>query len=101
MTYGSQLSWLVIILGSFYLKTVSELLPDFSSIIKSRLKSLAEIINSRFSLGDEKGGANANMGGSVSGIIGDSQSYSLSALSSSVKSTTEVSQLKASSTGNA
>ena len=40
VTFLSQLFWLVIIFGAFYLIVLTEILPSFSRVLKSRLKKL-------------------------------------------------------------
>ena len=55
VTFLSQLFWLVIIFGAFYLIVLTDILPSFSRVLKSRLKKLKSNENAMYSLGDEKG----------------------------------------------
>ena len=55
VTFLSQLFWLVIIFGAFYLTVLTDILPSFSRVLKSRLKKLKSNKDAMYSLGDEKG----------------------------------------------
>ena len=55
VTFLSQLFWLVIIFGTFYLTVLTDILPSFSRVLKSRLKKLKSNKDAIYSLGDEKG----------------------------------------------
>ena len=55
VTFLSQLFWLVIIFGTFYLIVLTDILPSFSRVLKSRLKKLKSNKDAMYSLGDEKG----------------------------------------------
>ena len=54
VTFLSQLFWLVIIFGAFYLTVLTDILPSFSRVLKSRLKKLKSNKDAMYSLGDEK-----------------------------------------------
>ena len=55
VTFLSQIFWLVIIFGAFYLTVLTDILPSFSRVLKSRLKKLKSNKDAMYSLGDEKG----------------------------------------------
>jgi len=55
VTFLSQLFWLVIVFGGFYLIVLTHILPAFSRVLKSRLKKLKANANAMHALGDEKG----------------------------------------------
>ena len=53
VTFLSQLFWLVIVFGGFYLIVLTHILPAFSRVLKSRLKKLKANANAMHALGDE------------------------------------------------
>ena len=55
MTFLSQIFWLVIIFGFFYLTVLNNILPSISRILKTRKKKLEHNKDAMYSLGDEKG----------------------------------------------
>ena len=74
VTFLSQLFWLVIIFGAFYLIVLTDILPSFSRVLKSRLKKLKSNENAMYSLGDEKGETSSLYDGSLSTGIDGSRS---------------------------
>jgi F-type H+-transporting ATPase subunit b len=55
VTFLSQIFWLVIIFGFFYLIVLTHILPAISRILKVRKKKLEHNKNAMYALGDEKG----------------------------------------------
>ena len=55
ITFLSQLFWLIIIFGFFYLTVLNNILPSISRILKTRKKKLEHNKDAMYSLGDEKG----------------------------------------------
>ncbi len=55
VTFLSQIFWLVVVFGFFYLIVLTHILPAISRILKVRKKKLEHNKNSMYSLGDEKG----------------------------------------------
>jgi F-type H+-transporting ATPase subunit b len=55
VTFLSQIFWLVIIFGAFYLIVLTHILPSISRILKVRKKKLEYNKNAMYNLGDEKG----------------------------------------------
>ena len=55
ITFLSQIFWLIIIFGFFYLTILNNILPSISRILKTRKKKLKHNKNAMYSLGDEKG----------------------------------------------
>ena len=82
VTFLSQLFWLVIIFGAFYLIVLTDILPSFSRVLKSRLKKLKSNENAMYSLGDEKGETSSLYDGSLSTGIDGSRSNLLEGLDS-------------------
>jgi hypothetical protein len=82
VTFLSQLFWLVIIFGAFYLTVLTDILPSFSRVLKSRLKKLKSNENAMYSLGDEKGETSSLYDGSLSTGIDGSRSNLLEGLNS-------------------
>jgi len=82
VTFLSQLFWLVIIFGAFYLMVLTDILPSFSRVLKSRLKKLKSNENAMYSLGDEKGETSSLYDGSLSTGIDGSRSNLLEGLDS-------------------
>ena len=82
VTFLSQLFWLVIIFGAFYLIVLTDILPSFSRVLKSRLKKLKSNENAMYSLGDEKGETSSLYDGSLSTGIDGSRSNLLEGLNS-------------------
>ena len=80
VTFLSQLFWLVIIFGAFYLIVLTDILPSFSRVLKSRLKKLKSNENAMYSLGDEKGETSSLYDGSLSTGIDGSRSNLLEGL---------------------
>ena len=54
VTFLSQIFWLVIIFGAFYLIVLTHILPSISRILKVRKKKLEYNKNAMYNLGDEK-----------------------------------------------
>ena len=82
VTFLYQLFWLVIIFGAFYLTVLTDILPSFSRVLKSRLKKLKSNENAMYSLGDEKGETSSLYDGSLSTGIDGSRSNLLEGLNS-------------------
>jgi hypothetical protein len=82
VTFLSQLFWLVVIFGTFYLIVLTDILPSFSRVLKSRLKKLKSNENAMYSLGDEKGETSSLYDGSLSTGIDGSRSNLLEGLNS-------------------
>jgi len=82
VTFLSQLFWLVVIFGTSYLIVLTDILPSFSRVLKSRLKKLKSNENAMYSLGDEKGETSSLYDGSLSTGIDGSRSNLLEGLNS-------------------
>ena len=82
VTFLSQLFWLVVIFGTFYLIVLTDILPSFSRVLKSRLKKLKSNKDAMYSLGDEKGETSSLYDGSLSTGIDGSRSNLLEGLNS-------------------
>ena len=55
VTFLSQIFWLVIVFGFFYLIVLTHILPAITRILKVRKKKLKYNKNAIYNLGDEKG----------------------------------------------
>ena len=80
VTFLSQLFWLVIIFGAFYLTVLTDILPSFSRVLKSRLKKLKSNKDAMYSLGDEKGETSSLYDSSLSTGLDGSRSNLLNGL---------------------
>lgn len=82
VTFLSQLFWLVIIFGAFYLTVLTDILPSFSRVLKSRLKKLKSNKDAMYSLGDEKGETSSLYDSSLSTGLDGSRANLLDGLNS-------------------
>ena len=82
VTFLSQLFWLVIIFGAFYLIVLTDILPSFSRVLKSRLKKLKSNKDAMYSLGDEKGETSSLYDSSLSTGLDGSRANLLDGLNS-------------------
>ena len=82
VTFLSQLFWLVIIFGAFYLTVLTDILPSFSRVLKSRLKKLKSNKDAMYSLGDEKGETSSLYDSSLSTGLDGSRTNLLDGLDS-------------------
>jgi len=83
VTFLSQIFWLVIIFGAFYLTVLTDILPSFSRVLKSRLKKLKSNKDAMYSLGDEKGETSSLYDSSLSTGLDGSRDNLLAGLESS------------------
>ena len=83
VTFLSQIFWLVIIFGTFYLTVLTDILPSFSRVLKSRLKKLKSNKDAMYSLGDEKGETSSLYDSSLSTGLDGSRDSLLAGLESS------------------
>lgn len=83
VTFLSQIFWLVIIFGAFYLTVLTDILPSFSRVLKSRLKKLKSNKDAMYSLGDEKGETSSLYDSSLSTGLDGSRDNLLAGLDSS------------------
>ena len=83
VTFLSQIFWLVIIFGAFYLTVLTDILPSFSRVLKSRLKKLKSNKDAMYSLGDEKGETSSLYDSSLSIGLDGSRDNLLAGLDSS------------------
>ena len=83
ITFLSQLFWLIIIFGFFYLTVLNNILPSISRILKTRKKKLEHNKDAMYSLGDEKGETSSLYDSSLSTGLDGSRDSLLAGLESS------------------
>ena len=82
VTFLSQIFWLVIIFGAFYLIVLTHILPSISRILKVRKKKLEYNKNAMYNLGDEKGETSSLYDSSLSTGLDGSRTNLLDGLDS-------------------